>query len=378
MYINFWYPVCTASELRPGEPLPVRVLGLPLVAFRDEQGEAHVLSDTCVHRGGSLARGKVRGNCVECPYHGWRFGGDGRCEAIPSLGDQKLPARAKVDAYPVQERYGIVFAFLGDLPEGERPPLYEIPEYGTGGWRASEIVILDVACNYERSMENGLDPAHNEFVHPRQGFPPMHHETLRLVDEAWGSRFEAHFGDPQLEKTTFARERNRTGELRAGSWFHGPNVLVTSIFINAESNLIQTFFEQPIDDSHTRIYFINLRNCMLDPAMDDKVMAVNVGIAREDIGILENLRPVRAPRSTTREIMVPTDVVVVRFREWLRRWDAQGWRVNVQALKAAAGDVAFAIPCPARRTTANWVLPAVPLEAAAPVPAAEAHLVPAP
>lgn len=361
MYINFWYPVCTADELSSDSPLQVRLLGLRFVAFRDSEGSAHVLSDTCIHRGGSLGKGKVAGDCITCPYHGWQFKGDGRCHHIPSQGDAKVPARAKVDGYPVQEKYGIVFAFLGDLPENERPPLYEIPEYDAEGWRPSKTVILNVNCYYERSMENGLDPVHNEFVHPAQGFPPMHKDTFRSWDEAWGTRFEAYFGDPKLENTTFAKDRNVTGELRAGSWFHGPNVLVTSIFVNAENNLVQYFFEAPIDGEHTKIYFINMRNFVLEPEMDEKVMEVNLRITSEDISILENLYPVRTPENVSRELMTSSDEIIVKYRDWLRSWEDKGWRIDCHALNRDHGDAAYVIPCPERRASGNWVLPPVPM-----------------
>ena len=145
MYINFWYPVCTSAELTASAPVRATILGLPFVAFRDAGGRASVLSDTCVHRGGSLGAGKVVGGRVACPYHGWQFDRTGRCTLVPSLGrDGNVPARAKVDAYPVEERYGIVFAFLGDLPEAERCPLYEVREWGQPGWRDSGLVVLDV------------------------------------------------------------------------------------------------------------------------------------------------------------------------------------------------------------------------------------------
>lgn len=361
MYINFWYPICKADELTNTAPLRVDLLGLPFVAFRDSGGAAHVLADTCAHRGGSLSKGKMQGDCIACPYHGWRFDGDGRCVLIPSLGDKTPPARAKVDSYPVQEKYGVVFAFLGNLPEAERPPVCPVPEYGQDGWRASDITVLNINCYYERSMENGLDPVHNEFVHPGQGFPPMLTETFKAIENPWGSGFEAYFGSLKLEMTTLARERTRPGELRAGSWFHGPNGLVTSIFINADSNLVQYFFEAPVDSNRTRIYFLNMRNCMLEEKMDKTVMDINLKIAHEDIAILEELNPIRTPPTLTREIMTPGDHTVIRFRERLREWDARGWRINRQALKSAEGDVAYAIPCPARRESGNWVLEPVPL-----------------
>ncbi|UCG72552.1 MAG: aromatic ring-hydroxylating dioxygenase subunit alpha [Chromatiales bacterium] len=361
MYINFWYPVCKTGELTPDAPRRVELLGLNFVAFRDDGGAAHVLSDTCVHRGGALGLGQLVDGRVQCPYHGWQFGGDGRCVHIPSLPDTTPPARAKVDSYPVEERYGVVFAFLGDLPADERPPVCPVPEYGQDGWRASEIVVLDIDCYYERSMENGLDPAHNEFVHPRQGFPPMLEDTFEMQDDPWGARFWADFGDPVLELTEFAKDRNRTGELRAGSWFHGPNGLVTSIFVNRDSNLVQYFFEAPVNDSHTRIYFLNMRNWLLEPDKDERIMQTNLRIVKEDIGILEALWPVRTPPTLTREIMTPSDQVVVRFREQLAQWQSRGWQIDRHAMHDKHGDVAYAIPCPDRRASGNWVLDPVPL-----------------
>ena len=127
MYINFWYPVCLSDEINEG-PKKATILGLEFVAFRDHKGNAHCLSNVCVHRGGSLAHGICHDDgTIACPYHGWRFDGSGKCQKIPSLGPgSKVPKRAKVDSYPVQEKYGIVFAFLGDQPEKERPELYEI------------------------------------------------------------------------------------------------------------------------------------------------------------------------------------------------------------------------------------------------------------
>ncbi len=70
MFINFWYPVCTNDDLKPDEPHATLILDLPFVAFRNTAGTAHVLSDTCVHRGGSPSRGSVPDGCVVCPSHG--------------------------------------------------------------------------------------------------------------------------------------------------------------------------------------------------------------------------------------------------------------------------------------------------------------------
>jgi len=362
MYINFWYPICTTQDLQESAPVRSQVLGLQLVAFLDGSGDAHVLADTCVHRGGSLSKGSVKDNCIVCPYHGWRYSGDGRCVLIPALDDNsKPPARAKVDSYPVQEKYGIVFAFLGDLPAEERPPVFEIEEYEQDGWRASEIMILNVPCYYERSMENGLDFAHNEFVHPLQGSPKVFMDTMKIKKLPWGMKVSANMGEDDASTSNLENVARDPNTLGASSLHHGPNTLVTTINFSATTRLTQYFFEAPVDENHTKIYFVNMRNCMLDPAMDDKVREVNLNITAEDIDILENLFPIRTPESITKEILMPADEGILRFRECLKTWEARGWRVDSKSLRKAHGDIAYAIPCPDRRASGNWVLETVPV-----------------
>ncbi|MFQ5633984.1 MAG: Rieske 2Fe-2S domain-containing protein [Gammaproteobacteria bacterium] len=364
MYINFWYPVCTAAELTAEAPLRVRILGLRLAAFRDSEGAAHVLADTCVHRGGSLGKGKVAGDHLACPYHGWQFDGAGRCAHIPVLGeDGKIPGRAKVDSYPVIERYDIVFAFLGDLPEDERPPLLEIPEWNRPGWRASGLVTFEVNAYYERSIENGLDPSHNEFVHDLQGNVRFRPETVQVNGNDWGTQVTIGAIPPEPGATQL--ENLRTDDTPEGfgatTAHHGPNTLITEINLSADNTFVQYFFEQPIDGRHTRIFFINMRNCMMEEKNDERLKNINMAIAHEDIRIVEQLHPVRTPETSTREILITGDECIGAYRRHLGAWEERGWRIDMKALRDTAGDVAYAIPSPARAGTGNWVLDPVPL-----------------
>ena len=106
------------------------MLGLDFVLFRLENRFV-CFPDICCHRGGTLSDGKLSGDCLACPYHGWQFNASGQCVHIPALGaDARPPKRARVDSYPTAEKYGWVWVFLGDLPESERPPIPDLlPEF---------------------------------------------------------------------------------------------------------------------------------------------------------------------------------------------------------------------------------------------------------
>lgn len=366
MYINFWYPVCLSAELEASAPVKAQILGLPFVAFRDAGGEAQVLADTCVHRGGALHKGRVVNGRIACPYHGWQFEGSGRCAYIPSLGvEGTIPARAKVDSYPVIERYGIVFAFLGDLPEEERPPLCPVPEYGEPGWR-SGLVVFTVNAYYERSIENGLDPSHNEFVHKLQGNIRFRADGMKLTSDEWSSSVHVRMDPPRRGTVALENLRNDSDPEHFGArtYHHGPNTVITRIMLSKDNSFVQYFFEQPLDDSHTRIFFINMRNCMLGEENDQRIQQINMAIADEDIAIITRLNPVRTPESAVKEVLVIGDECIGLYRRHLDEWERRGWRLDVKAMKEAAGDVAYAIPSPGRRLSKNWVLDAAPLIAA--------------
>lgn len=133
MLKNFWY-ACEFSERITHQPLRMTTLGQRLVFYRKHDGSVVCLSDLCVRRGGALSGGHLDGDCIVCPYHGWRYRSDGACDRIPAnQPGVAVPRKARVGAYPTQERYGLVWTFLGDLPEAERPPLPLLNDFATPG-----------------------------------------------------------------------------------------------------------------------------------------------------------------------------------------------------------------------------------------------------
>ena len=366
MFINFWYPAVESQNLED-KPLKRRMLGQDFVLWRDTKGQAHCLSNTCCHRGGSLGDGLVADSCVQCPYHGWRFNGDGQCVRVPSIGmSAKPPGRARVDSYPVMERYGLVFCFLGDLDESERPPLLEIPEWGEEGWRPT-VQYFEWNVDYKRAVENGIDPAHNEFVHDTHGMKGEDENykvsELAIRETDWGTGFFNKVYAPPLAerrmRETSKVDDNRT--INVGTGHHGPSSVWTHINPTPVMKIYQYLYRLPINEVCTGLYMITMRNFMQDEGHDETIIKRNRYVAFQDRDVLLGLHPKTAPRASTRDLLTPSDYAVGRYRQWLAQWQARGWRIDLDEVSRLGAHTAFAIPSPARREKKGWVIDPIPL-----------------
>ncbi len=374
MFINFWYVAATSRQLTD-KPLKVRMLGHNFVLFRDSTGAAHCLSNVCTHRGGSLAGGRVRGDHIECPYHGWQFDGVGICKKIPSLGPvdgvEKIPNRTKVDSYPIQEKYGLVFAFLGDLPEAERPPIMDIPEWGAAGvqdgWRATVQEPGVWKIDYKRSIENSIDPAHNEYVHDTHGFSGDNDDyrvhKLDFKEAPWGIGFFNKMYSPPLPEAKMRAASGRTGDafIEAGTGSHGPSMVWTYIHPSPTTFIHQYLFETPVDEAETRLFLVTLRNFMASEDDDKRIMERNLYVAVQDQKVLEEIEPVGTPATNTHEVFMPADVPIARYREFCKEWEARGWRIDLAKVARHRSHSIYAIPSPERRRAKGWVIDPVPL-----------------
>jgi vanillate O-demethylase monooxygenase subunit len=159
---NAWYPLTWSRGV--GRSLERhRVHGEDLVVYRTEAGTPVALRDICPHRLAPLSMGRLRGDAVECGYHGMTFGPDGGCSRIP--GQSIVPSTARVASYPVAERMGLVWIWMGDATLADPAAIYELPCYGQPGWRAVEGDALRIEANYLNLADNLCDPSHVSFVH---------------------------------------------------------------------------------------------------------------------------------------------------------------------------------------------------------------------
>ncbi|SDR23831.1 Rieske [2Fe-2S] domain-containing protein [Rhizobiales bacterium GAS113] len=169
---RYWHPVGLTGDA--GDvPRKVRALGEDLILFRDRQGRAGLLHARCCHRGTTLYYGKVEENGLRCCYHGWLFDAEGHCLEQPCEPQGGLfKDKVRQPWYPVEERYGLVFAYMG--PPGKKPvlPRYDCLETMDEG----EFVEADdtslggggpaiIPCNWLQHYENVVDPFHVPVLH---------------------------------------------------------------------------------------------------------------------------------------------------------------------------------------------------------------------
>ena len=220
---DIWYVAALSSDLKPGRLARYEMLGEPVLLGRTPAGAVVALRDVCPHRAAPLSAGRFEREAdgresVECPYHGWRFGLDGACAAIPSLVDGQAMdvSKIRVRRHPVAESQGLVFVWMASDADGEPtepPPTF--PGVVGGGPKLVDRMTFD--AHVDHAVVGLMDPAHGPFVHqqwwwrsaksqhekakrfePREaGFAMVRHEPSK------NSRAYAILGGEPLTEITF-------------------------------------------------------------------------------------------------------------------------------------------------------------------------------
>jgi len=160
---NTWYVAAWSDEV-VAKPLGRKILGEPMVLYRDSAGRVIASSDLCPHRFAPLHLGKVIDGALECPYHGLRFNSQGRCIHNPD-GDGRIPSGARLRMFPVTERWGCAWIWPGD-PEKADPAKIPAYEFLDQPERYRPVRgLLNVRANYRYINDNLMDAAHVRMVH---------------------------------------------------------------------------------------------------------------------------------------------------------------------------------------------------------------------
>ena len=181
---NGWFAVAQSDDLGRGQTKNVHYFGRDLVVWREEvSGKPHVVDAYCAHLGAHLGvgagspeshepgPGTVVGNCLQCPFHGWRYEGSGVCVEIPYAKSARIPEKARVRGFPTVEKNGLIFAWHHAL---EEPPQWELPvldEFDDPDWVGPIYTDRFIATALQELMENDQDTVHFIYVHGLDSLP---------------------------------------------------------------------------------------------------------------------------------------------------------------------------------------------------------------
>ncbi|MBU2695497.1 Rieske 2Fe-2S domain-containing protein [Pimelobacter sp. 30-1] len=165
-YARGWHCLGLSKDFRDGQPHQVMAFGTKLVVWEDADGELRVLDAYCRHMGGDLSQGTVKDGNIACPFHDWRWGGDGRCKQIPY--SRRVPLRARTSAWPTLDQDGMLFVW--NDPQGN-PPIAEqaipkIPGATNDEWTDWHWYSIKIdGSNCREIVDNVVDMAHFFYVH---------------------------------------------------------------------------------------------------------------------------------------------------------------------------------------------------------------------
>ena len=157
-----WYVAALAPEVNR-TPRAVTMLSQDIVLYRLQDGTPVALEDACPHRKLPLSMGRLKGDAIECGYHGLTFDCSGRC--IDAATQPRIPPNARVRSYPAHERYGLVWVWMGEASRARVENIIEIPHHDDPGWHLTTGDQMRIACHYLLVVDNLLDPSHVAWVH---------------------------------------------------------------------------------------------------------------------------------------------------------------------------------------------------------------------
>lgn len=194
-FTQSWFPVCYSHDVAPGAVIGREFLDGRIVVMRTRAGEARVLSAYCAHLGVDLMHGAVHDDALRCPFHRWEYGTDGRCLRT-GIGDPP-PPRARLFAFPTEERYGVVFAFNGERPGWLLPDLHIAVEEAV----AYPAPVMRIHCDPWTMMANTPDWQHFLLLHGFQFDVEHARASMQWSDNGFRYTMRTRVDDMDFEFT---------------------------------------------------------------------------------------------------------------------------------------------------------------------------------
>lgn len=310
---NDWHAVYLASELKE-QPAGVMVLGERVAIYRTKKG-VHAFQDLCIHRGAMLSKGWVQDDILVCPYHGWQYDSSGQCVCIPAQPrGEKIPPRAKAQAYSCMEKYGFIWVCIGE-PSAELP---HFEEFADPQFRPLACGPYTVHAAGTRVIENFTDFAHLMFVHQGLLGHPDYAELpdFKVIKEKDRIYIEdvpifqpvAHSGSDKSEGTTYVYRKEVYRPLSARLTKADPSngqalwIMLTVLPVTAEECLVFMVVSRnyafDVDDAN----FIQFQDMVFD----------------QDARVIETQKPELLPLDLQVELNHKVDLFSIAYRRWLK------------------------------------------------------------
>ncbi|MFI7189132.1 Rieske 2Fe-2S domain-containing protein [Nocardia nova] len=314
-----WHCLGLVRHFDDGQPHQISAFGTELVVFRGEDGKLNVLNAFCPHMGGNLAQGTVKGNDIACPFHDWRWRGDGKCAGIPYA--RRVPPLARTKAWPTREISGQLFVW--NDPQGRTPPaeleVPEVPTYGVPGWTDWVWNHVDVAGSHCREIvDNVVDMAHFFYVH--YGMPTYFRNVFEghTANQLMRSR-------PRADAVGVSQSTNYSLESQSDATYYGPSYMVDKLWSggvdpDGDPNIYLINCHYPVTPTSFRLqYGVMVRKPvgMDDEAANQIAAAVAKGVAigfEQDVEIWKNKARIDNP------LLCEEDGPVYQLRRWYEQF----------------------------------------------------------
>lgn len=313
MIKNQWYAILPSKDIQSSQITSVKRLGLNLAMFRDSQGKLACVADRCSHRGAALSLGKVKGDCIQCPFHGLEFMADGSCAQVPAIGyDSDLDlSRFNVQSFHVKEAHGIIYLWYGESePAHDELPFFN--DYIDQDYVYSELED-HWAAHYSRCIENQLDVVHLPFVH---------HNTIGRGNKTlingpkvlWENETLITSANNEVDRGQKPKKGDACEIRKTFLAFKYPNIWMNHI---TDTIRVIIFFA-PVDDENTILY-IRFYDKITSSKILNAIIAffgkyANKIIERQDRRVVITQEP-KVSSYKGFEKLVPGDAPIIRYRK---------------------------------------------------------------
>ena len=339
---NAWYVAAWDHEVT-ADLAQIRVLGEKICIFRNTAGEVIALEDACPHRKMPLSMGRLKGDQVECGYHGLTFDCAGKCVWAPGTG--RIPSDANVRAYPCHEKYGLVWIWMGNAAMADRSEIFEIEHWGDPAWGLNRGAAMELQCNYLLMCDNLLDPTHVAWVHQSSFAQAAAKDTPLRVSKT-DDGIIVHRWMMDVEPAPFYKKviafKGNCDRLQHYEVRYPSHALIRAVFtpagtggpdgpLHKDTFIMDSLnFMTPTSETETRYYWFQLRNIRPDDEALSKMMSEDVQHAfEEDRAVLAAVQ-IGMSEKRSAHIDLPIDGGQLRFRRRLEAMIAEEQAVDAK------------------------------------------------